>query len=122
MLDAGKHIMVNGMSGEKITVSRFATNAEPEQRVVSTRVDEVIRAIVALGGNYPDVVQALQQAKADGALPGRFEVDALPEPGRRFERVASHLSAEGDEPPGSGDADPTLEVATPLPDLFGRPR
>ena len=49
----------------------------------------MIRAIVELGGTYPDVVQALQQAKADGALVSRFEVDALPQPGRQYDRDAA---------------------------------
>ena len=77
------------MNGDKITVSKFVPGGEPQQRVVSTSVDEVIRAIVALGGTYPDVVQALQQAKTDGALLSRFEVDALPQPGRAYDRAAA---------------------------------
>jgi hypothetical protein len=40
---------------------------------------------VELGGTYPDVVQALQEAKTTGCLEGRFEVDALPEAGRSYE-------------------------------------
>jgi hypothetical protein len=55
MVDAGRSILVNGMNGDRITVSRFTSGAEPKQQVVSTRVDEVIRAIVSLGGTYPDV-------------------------------------------------------------------
>jgi DNA-directed RNA polymerase subunit F len=122
MLDAGKNIMVNGLNGGKITVSRFAPNEEPQQREVSSRVDDVIRAIVALGGTYPDVVQALQQAKVDGALAGRFEVDALPQPGRRFDRTAARQSSgDNESEPATGEEETVLEVATPLPDLFGRP-
>ena len=45
----------------------------------------MIRAIVELGGTYPDVVQAMQEAKAAGCLEGRFEVDAVPEAGRSYE-------------------------------------
>lgn len=86
VLDAGPRILVNGMSGSQITVSRFSPNEPTQQRVVSTNVDEVIRAVVDLGGNYPDVVQMLQQAKNDGALESRFRVNALPEPGRPVER------------------------------------
>lgn len=123
MLDAGKSILVNGMKGDKITVSKFTAQSEPEQRVVSTSVDEVIRAIVALGGTYPDVVQALQQAKTDGALVSRFEVDALPESGRAYDRVAANAKADGEQAPdGAAAQDSPLEVATPLPDLFSRPR
>ncbi|MEX2316862.1 MAG: flagellar basal body P-ring protein FlgI [Pirellulales bacterium] len=111
VLDAGKNILVNGLSGESITVSRFAAGAEPQQRVVSTDVSEVIRAIVELGGTYPDVVQVLQQAKADGALTSRFEVDALPEAGRPYDRGLARVSTD-DAPTASP------EIASPLPDLF----
>ncbi len=67
-----------------------------QKRVVSTRVDEVLRAIVELGGTYPDVVQALQEAKAGGALEGRFEVEALPEGGRNYQRP-EHAAGCGGE-------------------------
>jgi hypothetical protein len=122
LLDAGKNIMVNGLAGGKITVSRFDAGTEAAQKVVSTRVDEVIRAIVELGGTYPDVVQALQQAKADGALLGRFEVDALPQPGRPFDRHRIARPDEGDAAPSPGADEDRIEVASPLPDLFGQHR
>ena len=69
----------------EISVSKFAPHEADQKRVVSTRVDDVIRAIVELGGTYPDVVQAVQEAKAGGCLEGRFEIDALPEAGRSYE-------------------------------------
>jgi flagellar basal body P-ring protein FlgI len=122
VLDAGKHILVNGQQDGKITVSRFVPGAEPRQREVSTSVDEVIRAIVDLGGTYPDVVQALQQAKAEGALASRFEVDALPEPGRRYDRDVKQASAEDDGSSKPEADEAKYEIATPLPDLFRRPR
>ncbi|MCA9236940.1 MAG: flagellar basal body P-ring protein FlgI [Planctomycetales bacterium] len=85
VVDAGERILVNGLSGAQITVSRFSPNEPTQQRTVSTNLDEVIRAVVELGGEYPDVVQMLQEAKATGALTGRFAVNALPEAGREFE-------------------------------------
>jgi flagellar basal body P-ring protein FlgI len=123
VLDAGKNIMVNGLNGNQIKVARFRAGTEVEQRVVSSRVDDVIRAIVELGGTYPDVVQALQQSKSDGALASRFEVDALPEPGRPFDRHVEQASAEGTES-GAEDHERSapLEVASPLPELFGQQR
>jgi hypothetical protein len=121
VLDAGRNILVNGKADGKITVSRFTAGDEPQKREVSARVDEVIHAIVELGGTYPDVVQALQQAKAAGALAGRFEVDALPQPGRRFDRDVQQASTESDEDETSGEQ-AAFEIATPLPDLFRRPR
>jgi hypothetical protein len=119
VLDAGKNIMVNGLNGNRIKVARFRAGAEVEQRLVTTRVDDVIRAIVELGGTYPDVVQALQQSKADGALASRFEVDALPEPGRPFDRHAEQASTDGTE---DSQKPAPLEVASPLPELFGQQR
>lgn len=118
MLDAGKNILINGLSGSEITVSRFAVGAKPETRKVSTRVEDVIRAIVELGGTYPDVVQALQQAKRDGALASRFEVDALPETGRRFDRG----TPDSLESPLPDEQETPLDVATPAPDLFTQQR
>jgi hypothetical protein len=83
--------------------------------VVSTKVDDVIRAIVELGGTYPDVVQALQQAKTSGSLESRFEVDALP----GADRVYQHRDSEGSED-GKDDSalDAEFEVANPVPELF----
>ncbi|MEM6330007.1 MAG: flagellar basal body P-ring protein FlgI [Planctomycetota bacterium] len=115
VLDAGSNILVNGLAGSRVTVSRFIENEPTQKRVVSTSVDEVIRAIVELGGAYPDVVQALQQAKNDGALASSLRLDALPETGRAFDR-----SPPG-EPVDPDDAGATpYRVDTPLPDLFSR--
>ena len=68
----------------EISISKFAPHEADQKRVVTTRVDEVIRAVVELGGTYPDVVQAIQEAKAADCLEGRFEVDAVPEAGRSY--------------------------------------
>jgi hypothetical protein len=118
MLDAGKSILVNGQ-GDQVTISRFAPGAEPEQRVVSTDVAEVIRTLVELGGTYPDVVQALHQAKSDGALASRFEIDALPEAGRPYERGPARAPLD-DAPTTSPASNMPLEVASPQPELFTR--
>ncbi|MEM9187224.1 MAG: flagellar basal body P-ring protein FlgI [Planctomycetota bacterium] len=119
VLDAGKNILVNGMTGSQITVSRFSAGQPTQKRVVSTSVDAVIRAIVELGGTYPDVVQALQQAKQDGALLTSLRVDALPEAGRTY--ASRSADAREDAPLDPEDAGATpYRVATPLPDLFSR--
>lgn len=114
VLEAGKQIMVKSLDGERVSVSRFAVDEPDQKRVVSTRVDDVIRAIVELGGDYPDVVQALQQAKSAGALAGRFEMDALPQGGRSYARKSDATSDEPSEP------EPEVIVGNPLPDLFSR--
>ncbi len=84
MLEAGNRIMLTSPEPGKIVVSKFTPNEADQKRFVSENLDEVVRAVVELGGTYPEVVQMLQQAKAGGYLMARFEVDALPEPGRRY--------------------------------------
>ena len=76
-VNAGNQIMVTSV-GDEISVSHFSTHDADQKRTVSTQVEDVIRAIVELGGTYPDVVQALQEAKVSGALSSRFEVECVP--------------------------------------------
>jgi flagellar P-ring protein FlgI/HEAT repeat protein len=115
-IEAGNHILINAGEGENITVSRFVVGQADQKRVVSTKVDDVIRAIVELGGNYPDVVLALHQAKTAHALTGRFEVDAVPSGGRKYHR--KEADGESDEP----EETEQIEVANPLPELFSSKR
>lgn len=106
-VEAGPAILVTGSSGDRITVSRFSPGEPDQKRNVSRKVDAVIRAVVDLGGTYPDAVQLLQQAKAAGALSSRLRVDALPDTGRRFRRP-------------SEDSDSDVPGPGKLPDLFRR--
>ncbi len=124
-LNAGNEIMVTSSGGDEISVSKFSVAEGDQKRIVSTRVDDVVRAIVDLGGSYPDVVQALAEAKKCGALTSRFEVDALPEAGRTYDRVAGNEPVEqvkkgakstGDKPKQQAKTTP----ASPSPDLFAK--
>jgi flagellar basal body P-ring protein FlgI len=118
-LEAGKNIMVNATSPDQVTISKFALNQPDQKRIVTTKVDEIIRAVVDLGGTYPDVVQLLQQAKSKQALTSRFEVDALPKAGRRYYRDANGEELNADpnaEEVGESGSD--FVVGNPQPDLF----
>jgi flagellar basal body P-ring protein FlgI len=114
LLEAGKSILVKGTDGDKVTVSKFAVGQPDQKRTVSTKIDEIIRAVVELGGSYPDVVQALQQAKTSHALVGRFEVDALPDGGREYRAKDESLAVEL---AGEAQGQDRI-VANPLPELF----
>jgi flagellar basal body P-ring protein FlgI len=112
-VNAGNQIMVNSANPKEITVSKFVVKEADQKRIVSTKIDDVIRTVVELGGTYPDVVQMLQEAKASGALPSRFEIDSIPEAGRMYERV----------PTEGGDAEQSKGSAKAIrgntaPDLF----
>lgn len=111
-LEAGKSIQVISRGGDEVTISRFEVGEPDQKRVVSTRIDDVIREVVALGGTYPDVVQLLQQAKTRHNLESRFEIDALPQGGRTYDRTTDEDEDEDDE---------QIVVANPLPGLFARP-
>ena len=111
-VNAGNHIMVTSRKPGEISVSRFVAGEPSQQRTVSTQVDDVIRAIAEVGGTYPDVVQALQEAKAAGVLASRFEVEALPTAGRAFERGG--VMVEDD----TADEDGEPSFTSPMPDLF----
>ncbi len=108
VLNAGNNIMITTVGPNELSVAKFAVGQADQKRIVSTRVDEVLRAVIELGGTYPDIVQALQEAKAAGVLPGRFEVDALPEAGRTYQRVAAAGSPAAAE----------VAADSPAPELF----
>lgn len=96
---AGKRILITAPAGsETVTISRYEPNKE-ERREVSTRISDVIRAVSELGASYPDVAQLLIQSVNQHNLPGRLEMDALPEAGRVYERPTETATALG---PGTG--------------------
>jgi len=94
------------VEGSTATVNRFVPG-EPDQRIETpARVDAVVRAIIGLGGSYPDAVQFLQQASSSRHLAGRLAFDALPD---EFDgRMTVHEEAarqERDIPPDNDTAD-----------------
>lgn len=121
VLDAGPRILVNGLSGGEVKISRFGEMTE--QRVVGSNLPDVIRTVVELGGEYPDVVQMLQQAKDTGSLTCRFRVNALPTGGGDLleSNKASVAANEAvlDETVEI-EAAPSYHIQTPQPELFGR--
>lgn len=110
ILEAGTNIMVQAPAGGPITISKYAVGESDQKREVSVKLDEVIRAVVDLGATYPDVVQMLQQAQHKKLLPNdcRFEIDAIPRPGRTYHRKDGEI----EEP------EPNYSVPSAMPDLF----
>jgi hypothetical protein len=104
-LDAGPIIYVNGQSLNHVVISRFAntTGIDERRTVLSNRLDDIIRAVVDIGGTYPDVVQMLRQADMMGVLSCRLEIDCLPEPNRTYYRQSSNdaLADTTEEKPAS---------------------
>ncbi|MDR1478533.1 MAG: flagellar basal body P-ring protein FlgI [Planctomycetaceae bacterium] len=89
-LDAGPTIFINGNnpSGE-IIVKKFAIKPDQidESRTVnSDNLDDVIRAVVDIGGTYPDLVQMLCLADQKKCLSCPLKIDSLPEANRFYQR------------------------------------
>jgi hypothetical protein len=129
-IEAGNQIVIKSQADGQISVARFSLQHPDERRTVENSVASVIRAIVEVGGDYPDAVQALEEARAGGALTSRFEVDAIPERGRVYDRNRSVAdgnkpddvpNAQHDKRSGQSDDSQTTEVEAnqPLPNLFG---
>lgn len=108
-LDAGNEIMINSKPDGRVVLAKFAVGQREQKRTVTPRIEEIVHAIVDLGGAYPDVVQALQEAKASGVLGSRLEVDALPKAGRVYDRMSKSEEDDRQSP---------LQANSPMPDLF----
>ena len=111
LLEAGKSILIKSNGADKVTVSKFIVGQPDQKRVVSTKVDEVIRAIVDLGGTYPDVVQAAATGQDQSrSYRAASKSDALPDSDRAYQHKSEGLAG--------GDADDRIVVANPMPDMF----
>ncbi|HRX81864.1 MAG TPA: HEAT repeat domain-containing protein, partial [Pirellulaceae bacterium] len=93
-LFAGKEIMIKAVDREKLKVSSFKPGEETESVFCSPTVDDLIHAIVDLGGGYQEVLVAMQAAKKGGYLDARVEVGALPSATRSYHREEDSSVAE----------------------------
>ncbi len=104
---AGKEIIVKSIDGGRVKISRFVPGEDERRLECSTRLDDVIRTIVAIGGGYADVLQAVKEAQRTGALAARVDINALPTADRKRE-ASEDLS----------DDDLVGSSSGPLPSLF----
>ena len=61
-LEAGNSIIVKSLDDGQISVAKFSAHAADQRRTVANTVEDVVRGIADVGGDYPDAVQAIQQA------------------------------------------------------------
>ncbi|MHB8866280.1 MAG: flagellar basal body P-ring protein FlgI [Pirellulaceae bacterium] len=110
-LFAGKNIMVKGLDDGRLRVTRFADgDREDQQETCDANVDSLIRSIVRLGGGYPEVVQALQEARQGGYLEAKVVVNAMARPGRTFYRDIERTD--------EGQEESKIKAASPIPEMF----
>lgn len=90
VLNAGNRIRVIGRAGEKtVTITKYHLNQEPERKVTSTNLVEILNVVASLGARYPDIVQMLVEADEGGNLMGELGIDRLPQAGRTYHRDES---------------------------------
>jgi hypothetical protein len=95
-LTAGRHITIRAASGgDTVTVSRIRVDSGDEIKTCSTRIADIVRVAGSLGATYPDVAQMLVQAERQGNIPGRLDLDALPQAGRIYHRVPEDIALIG---------------------------
>jgi len=111
-LYAGKNILLKEAGDGRIKVSRFVAGEADRQQFCTTKLEDVIRTIVQIGGSYDEVAECLQEAKRKEYLEPRVVVDALPRVNREYRRGNGDPS---EETPSEEDA---RQVASPLPDMF----
>jgi hypothetical protein len=112
-LFAGKEIMIKGTDEGRLRLTRFAVGDRPDQQeTCDANVDQLIRAIVRLGGGYAEVVQAIQEARRGGYLASKVVVNAIARSDRRYHRSDAEATDEESE-----DAK-NIRVASPVPELF----
>ena len=102
--EAGSSIVVV-VEGGTAVVSRFVPGQSDQRADVPALADAIVRAIVDLGGSYPDAVQFLQQASAGRALDSRLAFDALPSDFDGRPSIHEEASARAREIPPAAAAD-----------------
>ncbi len=100
--EAGSSIVVV-VEGKTAFVSRFAPGQSDQQAEVPATADRVIRAIVSIGGTYPDAVQFLQQASGFRCLDSRLAFDAIPSELDGRPSIHEEASARAREIPNDAD-------------------
>ena len=97
-LKAGPEILlIGGKSAPSLKVTRIALGRETQHQLSSLRIDDVIRRASRMGASYSGLFGMLSQAEQNHNLPGKLEMDALPDPSLLTNRLRKIASA--DAPP-----------------------
>ena len=101
--EAGPSIVVV-VEGDHASITRFTPGQSDQQAGTPATADAVVRAIVGLGGTYPDAVQFLQQASASRAIQSRLAFDAIPAELDGRPTIHEEASARARDIPDEADA------------------
>ncbi len=110
-LFAGNEIMIKSVDREKLKVSVFKPGKDTASVFCSPTIDDLVRAIVEVGGGYQEVLTAIQSAKAGGYIDTRVEVGSLPAQRREFHRGESSVD-------NTDDSEDRYQVTNEIPAMF----
>jgi flagellar basal body P-ring protein FlgI len=87
-LKAGNSIVLSAdRNAAEVQISQFEAGRPTRRMSCGLELADVIRAVTDMGATYPDVVGLLVNADTQHNLPGRLELDALPDPTRLAARL-----------------------------------
>jgi hypothetical protein len=76
---AGEFTMTAAPGDDRCTVSRFVVSPPSEKRrQCSFRLEDILRTVAELGGQYPDVIELLRQVDRHGCMTAKVRFDAAP--------------------------------------------
>lgn len=111
-----KQVLVKRVDDETVKITRFEPGKENREETVPCVLSQFIPAAVRLGVGYLDLLTAFRQAKVEGWLESRVAVEALPRPGRTYQRS----DASGERASGTiDDADSESLDGVELDDATG---
>lgn len=93
-LNAGRQIMIQPLTDEKIRVTRYRLDGDSEVRDIPNQLGELMQTLVALDARFSDVIEMLIEASKRKVLTGRLVFNALPKPGRAYVRGGEGQSEE----------------------------
>jgi flagellar basal body P-ring protein FlgI len=87
-LKVGNSIVLSAnRNSAEVQISRFEPGRPTRRKACGLELADVIREVVDMGATYPDVVGLMVNADTHHNLPGRLELDALPDPTRLATRL-----------------------------------
>ncbi len=113
-LYVGKALTIRAREDGSLSVSRYGTAAPDQHEICSTKVDSLLHALVQVGADYAEILEIMRHARQAGHLSSRLAINAVPKPGRPYQRPSS-------QPAGNVAEDEPGFISNPLPDLFADP-
>ncbi len=98
-LFVGKEVLLKANGDGRIRISRFRAGEEDQHDVCDPHLDAVVRAVVGHGADYADVLELVHEAKDEGYLNLRVEVNAMPKRNREYHPGSSIADTVGNQVP-----------------------